>query len=79
MYKQVSLWKFNKRSHPTRKICWIPQQFAIRGKEILIDGEDGVWFVDNVWDCTIDSPIYPEALIREHRKNTGDALPRRKA
>ncbi len=72
MYRQVNLQKlgFN-----TFKTCWIPDIFAYDSKIVEIEGE--LWQVIWASSNTIKGPLYPEALIREHRKNTGDAIPRK--
>ncbi len=74
-YQQVRL-----QSGETRKVAWIPKEFAELGKLLILTDSEDVWKVDAVYHfAIIEDPLYPEALIREHRKNTGDALPRRKS
>lgn len=74
MYRQVTLKKIEDKKYGTYKTCWIPDNFARERKIIEIDGE--LWEVTWASSNVIAGPLYPEALIREHRKNTGDSLGR---
>lgn len=70
MYAQCSLKSKNKG-----QVAYIPEEFAKVGKLVEIEGR--VWEVLTV-GTYISTPIYPRELIKEHRKNTGDSLPRHK-
>jgi hypothetical protein len=65
------------------QVSWIPEQFAVLGKVLkLRNDKDEEW--DNGWVITcagenrVDEPPYADAMIRGHRKNTGDSLPKEK-
>ena len=71
MYKQVELISFEETCH---QMAWIPKEFAVVGKYLSI--HDQLYKVVEVYKYSIKDPIYPEHLIREHRKNTGDSRPK---
>ena len=74
LYSQCTLQKNN-----IVQISWIPERFAKVGKILKLKSENDIW--DNGWVVTfvgntdehIDSP---QVAIREHRKRTGDSLPK---
>jgi hypothetical protein len=73
-YKQVQL-KGIGIHHGFETIAWIPEKFAKEGNEITIGTERNIlWRVYWVSENTIGDAIYPEALIKAHRSNTGDSL-----
>jgi hypothetical protein len=75
-YKQVGLKGTGIHSGSTT-VAWIPKKYAEKDNTITITGTGNViWRVDWVSTNTIGDAIYPDSLIREHRKNTGDALPK---
>jgi hypothetical protein len=55
-------------------VAWIPTVFAVENKELLI--HDTRLIVEKVGLTEKAAPIYTEELIRAHRKNTGDSLPK---
>ena len=74
LYSQCLLKKGN-----IEQTSWIPEKFAHVGKILKLKNEDDKWsngwivcFVGNT-DEHIDSP---QIAIREHRKRTGDSLPK---
>lgn len=72
-YQQVKL-----KHDETKRVAWIPQKFAEIGKQLVFIDDDRIWKVELVYHyAVVEEPIYPEHLIREHRKHTGDSLPRR--
>lgn len=65
------------------QVSWLPEKFAVVGKVLKLRNDDtGEW--DNGWVVTcagknrVDEPPYADAMIRGHRKNTGDSLPKEK-
>ena len=62
------------KSEATGQVAYIPEEFARVDKLIEIKGK--IWKVVSVGKY-ISAPIYPRELIKEHRKNTGDSLPRK--
>ena len=60
---------------------WLPEQFAVVGKTLKLrndkdDAWDNGWLVTGAGKNKVDEPPYSEGMIRGHRKNTGDALPK---
>ncbi|MFA5558160.1 MAG: hypothetical protein WDA59_01685 [Methanofastidiosum sp.] len=75
MYTQVNLLAITPTgAEGSEHVAWIPKEFAKFGKYVVIHNQK--YRVIEVYG-SMKEPIYPEALIREHRKNTGDALPRK--
>jgi len=83
-YKQCTL---RKTLGPTTTRCqtaWIPEKFAIKGKVIKIrdkdDGDqwDDGWVVLSNGGTKRSEKQLPDyhAMIKGHRKKTGDALPK---
>jgi hypothetical protein len=58
----------------THMVVWIPDCFAFKGNLVIIDNR--TWRILQLGFDTVDEPIDVGKLIREHRKNTGDSLPR---
>jgi hypothetical protein len=75
-YQQVKLQGTGVHSG-FQTVAWIPKKFAKLDTLITLLNDSVVWKVTWVSRNVIGDAIYPELLIREHRKNTGDALPRR--
>lgn len=70
-YKQCILK--NKNIYLT---SWIPIKFAKQGKVLLFEKYEGLWLVEQVGAEQEDPPDV-RLMIKEHRKNTGDSLPRK--
>jgi hypothetical protein len=60
-------------------VSWIPKQFAEVGRVLKLKGADWCdgWVVEWV-GATGEKPAYAAKAIREHRKRTGDSLPKLK-
>ena len=60
---------------------YIPEEFAILNKKLKLKDEEGEWdhgwIVHKIFSKT-DSPPDYRKLIRGHRKQTGDSLPKEK-
>lgn len=67
IYKQCVLKKGNKW-----QVSGIPEQYAKLGQCLKLKGEDG-WIVYSVGDVV---EPYHDSVRRQHRKNTGDSLPK---
>jgi len=75
-YRQCEL-----RKRQSVQIAWIPTRFAMLGRVLRIRSEDSWstgWCVSALYR-EVDESLLPDAhrSIREHRKSTGDTLPRR--
>ena len=62
-------------------MSWLPEQFAVVGKVLKLRNDkseawDDDWTVTAAGDNRVDEPPYAEGMIRGHRKNTGDSLPK---
>ena len=84
-YKQCTL---TKRLGPTTtrtQIAWIPEKFVIKGKVLKIKDHNDEW--ENGWVVMSDGGARKEekqlpdyrSMIRGHRRQTGDALPKESA
>lgn len=77
-YIQCTLEK-KMQSGVVYQVCWIPKEFAVLGEVLKLKSENGTW-IDG-WVVhhigTIEN-IIPDVKksIRNHRKNTGDSLPK---
>jgi hypothetical protein len=80
-YTQCQLRKPGK--HPKEfdvvMTTWIPSNLAKRGNVLKVkdehnDWSDG-WIVEETYS-TAEDPPNPHQMIREHRKRTGDSLPK---
>jgi hypothetical protein len=65
------------------QVSWLPEKFAVVGKVLKLRNDkdeewDNGWVVTGAGENLIDEPPYAEAMIRGHRKNTGDSLPKEK-
>lgn len=65
------------------QVSWLPEKFAVVGKILKLRNEDNNewdngWLVTSAGDNRVDEPPYADAMIRGHRKNTGDSLPKEK-
>lgn len=69
MYTQCLLRKNN-----TEQVAYIPSKFAKLNKILKISGDNG-WIVIQIGQCTDVVPNIRKA-IKEHRKSTGDSLPK---
>lgn len=63
-----------------KTVTFIPEKFATVGQKLSLKyGEDWVegWTVTQVYS-SIDNPKFvdPHNAVKQHRKNTGDALPK---
>ena len=71
-YTQCGLYRKN-----VKKVSWIPTEFARTGKALKLKDngiwEDG-WIVE--WVGQTDDRPDVNKTIRNHRKNTGDSLPK---
>lgn len=61
-----------------RQVSWIPTKFAVLNSFIKLK-QDGIW--EDKWlitgiGATSDSPPDAHNAVKEHRKNTGDSLPK---
>lgn len=62
-------------------VTWIPEKYAKVGCYISLKENDkwsDAWLVDYVNHQKTDSPPDWRKLIKQHRKNTGDSMPKRK-
>lgn len=61
-------------------MAWIPEQFAKLGMTLKLKSEDGTWL--DGWEvkwtslCAVDEPECFMKVCRDHRRNTGDSLPK---
>ena len=66
------------------QVSWIPAQFAIRGRVLRLrergndSWSDGWRVLDASGEKQLADITDAHSAIREHRKRTGDALPRQK-
>mgnify|MGYP001256365102 CR=1 FL=1 len=81
-YRQVELWHENSGVDSGGKVTitiqrvYIPDEFSKIGKYLEI--ENKLWKVIDRSTKTVDTVPDTQKLIRLHRKNTGDALPKRR-
>jgi len=81
-YKQCTLRKTLNPTTTRTQVAWIPEKYASEGKVIKIRNEDDQW--DDGWvvlsngDTKRSEKQLPDyhAMIKGHRKKTGDALPK---
>jgi hypothetical protein len=77
-YRQCKLHK-NVDGNISEMVTFLPEKFASIGKVVKLKSEDGVWVdgwvVVSAGKLTEDTPDSKKA-IRNHRKNTGDSLPK---
>jgi len=71
-YKQVVLYC---EEHDARQVAWIPTKFVRKDAELSIKGVH--FIVEQTTSFERAAPLYTEELIREHRINTGDSLPKK--
>jgi len=61
-------------------VSYLPEKFAQKGRVLALKTEDGDWAsgwrVEQVGPAVEDPPDW-RAAIRQHRKATGDSLPKR--
>jgi hypothetical protein len=78
-YKQCTLEKSINGS-TVQTVSWIPEKYAQLGKVLKLQNEDKTWtdgwFVHFVGSSFIEEPIDIHKAVRQHRKNTGDSLPK---
>jgi hypothetical protein len=77
-YRQCRLKK-----NESWQVSWLPEKFAVVGKVLKLrndkdDAWDDGWTVTAAGENLVDEPPYADAMIRGHRKNTGDSLPKEK-
>lgn len=62
------------------QVSFLPVKYAMKGKRLRLRNDNDVWedgwVVDQVFSATVDKPVYAASAIREHRKRTGDSLPK---
>ena len=80
LYSQCTIEK-KTESGKTTQVTWLPAKYAVKGKVLKLkdDGDkwqDG-WVVMQVGDPSERPPDWKK-LVRQHRKDTGDALPKRR-
>lgn len=80
LYRQCSLERKNP-SGTTNTVSHIPIKYAVVGKILKLKNLNGEW--EDSWVVTSVGEVVPvpessQRIIREHRKRTGDALPKRK-
>jgi hypothetical protein len=80
-YCQCRLQKTGKGVH-WEQTSFIPEEFAVEGKIIKLRDKEGVW--DDGWEVMETGAVHSEdnmpdwhSEIKHHRKNTGDAEPKR--
>jgi hypothetical protein len=75
-YRQCVLQKSLSETSILVQTSWIPEQFAVQGLILKLREEDG-WEVAHVGSACeeSDAPNY-RMLVRSHRRNTGDSLPK---
>lgn len=74
MYCQCHLKNLDGRSTTS----WIPKEFAVLGMSLRLripEGWDNGWIVDYAGQCQ-ENPPYIPTEIKQHRKHTGDSLPK---
>jgi len=87
-YRQCHLHKPSERGHISR-VSWLPTQFPARGggkkvklrvgSVVDLKEEDGSWSTDwEILSCGEPKDEAPDwrALVKGHRKNTGDSIKR---
>jgi hypothetical protein len=72
------MYRKNLDGSTTHRTSWIPAKFAKVGSPLKLK-DDNVW--TNGWivewaGATDEIPDEPRKAIREHRKRTGDSLPK---
>jgi len=73
------LWQQCELTNGNRQlVTWIPRRFAKFGKELKVEF-DGQW--DEGWKVTGKgmtsvNPPDPQKVARQHKKHTGDSLPK---
>lgn len=82
LYAQCKLEKTISATSKAEQTSFIPYKFAIVNNVLKLKDDNGDW--DDGWVVTsvgkpVDEAYLPDAhkAVREHRKNTGDALPKR--
>jgi hypothetical protein len=82
-YKQCKLVRTMSSTATMEQVSWIPQQYAIEGKTLRLEGAGGSWtdgwVVKLVGQTTKEEKQLPDPhrAIRGHRISTGDALPKK--
>lgn len=69
--KQVKFKQVELLNKVTLEIAWIPEQFAVRGLMLVINGEVG-WLVSKVYPTTIDN-VYLAEYIRDAYRTQREA------
>lgn len=83
LYSQCSLRRVyvdeNNLPHYVTTVSWIPSRWARLDQVLKLKGDDGIWqdgwMVTGV-GATTDAPPDAHDGIKQHRKNTGDSLPK---
>jgi hypothetical protein len=80
LYSQCTVERKTKGGKATT-VTWLPANFAIKGKVLKFKGDNNEWtdgwVVTQVGELS-DRPADWRGLVRQHRKRTGDALPKRR-
>jgi hypothetical protein len=66
------------RRKNTIRVSWIPQKFASLGEVVKLKDDDewsDGWVIESV-GTTNELPTHIDKAVREHRKRTGDSLPK---
>jgi hypothetical protein len=80
LYSQCTLERKTESGKATY-VTWLPATFAVKGKVLKLKGEsnewvDG-WVVVSVGPLSTQPPDWRK-LVRQHRRGTGDDLPKRR-
>jgi hypothetical protein len=79
LYSQCTVERKTESGKSTM-VTWLPAKFAIKGKVLKLKGNGDVWtdgwVVTKVGELATKPPNWTK-LVRQHRRNTGDSLPRR--
>ncbi len=80
-YKQCRLVK-KTQTGQVETVSWIPEKFAVVGGVVKLKKDDGKWengyVVMSASEAAIDAPPDFRKSIRQHKKRTGDSLPKEK-
>lgn len=81
MSKKINYCQCRLQKKNTHQTSYIPEEYAVKGKFIKLRDGEGVW--DDGWEVMSvvrSEDAVPDwySEIKHHRKNTGDAEPKRK-
>lgn len=81
-YTQCTLEKYNNCGGRTTQTSFIPSKFAVLDSIVRLKDACGIW--EDGWlvisvGATVDEDFLPDShkAIKEHRKKTGDSLPKK--